>query len=936
MKKIFTLVLLATVGGTLASHAIIAKRGIHQLPQPDGTVVNARIVGDEFSHYYLSEDNLPMLDDNQGFMRYATLDKDGQVVLSDFRANTLQRSSQAAEFVGQVDLNAFGEAVENMQVRTSGPSRKIAQTGMGRFSTHFPNTGNIKGLVILVEYSDVKFETPNAQQYFHNLLNQPGFSSHGGTGSARDYFIDNSNGQFIPQFDVYGPVTLPENQAYYGGNVNGSDKAPEMMAIHAAEILDATVDFTEYDMDKDGYVDNVYIYYAGKGEAGGGGANTVWPHNWHIEYSGRELPVHDGVKLNCYACSNEIESNLPDGIGTFVHEFSHVMGLPDLYHTSNDYATYTPGEYSVLDYGPYNNNGRTPPNYSIYERNAMGWAEPIVLNSPCSITLEHIADSNTGCIINTEKDSEFYLLENRQLKGWDAYLPGHGMLIWHVDFVQSVWDNNVVNNTSSHQYVDIVEAGGRTGTTASVQSSYTWPGTYGKREFTSSTSPALKSWAGKAIDVPITSIVETPDGTITFDVCGGAFDLGTPTGLKAEGKNNGSALLSWSAVDRATGYYLTLSRDGGVLPAFDHINVGNVTSVTLQGLPGGCTLTASVSACAGLLEGETVSTTFAMPVLDFVYETPVFGNYESNQSDGFTLNWNAVPGAVDYLLTINGNSINSTKSQDSLDFGSGSTLSIPSGWTCSVDNPDKYTSKFYYGNSAPSLKLQYDGTTLTSPVYPGNIESLSFWARGASTDSKTSLEIQARADEDSEWQTVHTVLPLNATKGETITVNDFPEGMQQVRFVFHKSVGNCPLDDVCVTYSPIKQVAHPEYTSRSVGNVTSHKVTTLLDGITDYTATLVAVDGQGRKSQTSEPLSIKRPTGVDNIAVCPAAGSFSLSGRSLTYKGIAGAQVTVYTPAGVAVARIAADNDGNATIILPAAGLYVVSTPGATGKVLVK
>ncbi|MDE6497597.1 MAG: M6 family metalloprotease domain-containing protein [Muribaculaceae bacterium] len=489
-----TLLSILAAGTVLAAGAVKARPGIIKVQQPDGTTIDAILVGDEHAHMYLTPDSLPLERDAQGFLR---------------------KTSESRE-----------NALANMRKRRSESRRRraaVAQNGLGVFSNSFPVTGDVKALVILVNYKDVKFKTPDAHTYFSNMLMQEGFSDYNGTGSARDYFVDNSMGEFRPEFDCYGPVELPQNRSYYGGNDRwGEDKAPEDMIKHAVEILDSEVDFSQYDTDGDGFVDNVYVFYAGEGEAGGGGDDTVWPHSYYI-YSGAGKTVRaDGVRFDYYACSNEWEGGKPDGIGTFVHEFSHVMGLPDLYDTEYENAIYvTPSGWSVLDSGNYNNDSRTPAGYGAFERNALGWNEPVLLDRPASEVLEEIGASNTSYIIQTEKTNEFFLLENRQKTGWDSYLPGHGMLIWHIDYNSSVWTNNSVNNNKSHQYVDLVEANNNANSrTTSNLAGYSWPGTKKKTSFTSTTTPALKSWAGKAIDLPITDITESND-LISFNVAGG-------------------------------------------------------------------------------------------------------------------------------------------------------------------------------------------------------------------------------------------------------------------------------------------------------------------------------------------------------------------------------------------------------------------------------
>lgn len=431
--------------------------------------------------------------------------------------------------------------------------------GPGRFDTSFPVTGEQKVLVILAEFQDVRFNSKNkapynsvdSYTYFSQMLNKKGFDMYGATGSARDWFEENSCGRFLPEFDVYGPVTLPEKMAFYGGNDRrGEEPAAYKMVVDACELLDSKIDFRDYDRNGDGYVDNVYLIYAGYGEADTvGEEDSVWPHQWTISaaspaYTGMiGMPITlDGVKIDHYACSNEtcgiveydalgngIYGNRPDGIGTFVHEFSHVLGLPDLY--SNEiYSNYkdepfTPGEFSVMDYGPYNNEGRTPPNYSSFERQALGWITPRDIK-PGEMRLDNLADSNDALIVKTDKEDEFYLFENRQQSGWDEYLPGHGMLVWHVDYNSYAFINGSVNSDKNHQYIDLVEADGiqdypigKKGDEFvypfSTRTGDPFPGSSSVTSFGAGTTPPLMAWSGYNPMVELTGITEK-DGIISF------------------------------------------------------------------------------------------------------------------------------------------------------------------------------------------------------------------------------------------------------------------------------------------------------------------------------------------------------------------------------------------------------------------------------------
>lgn len=476
-----------------------AKRGVFTITQPDGTTIEAQSFGDAFNHVTIDAQGRELMECSDGFWRPATEEYKAQ------REAALKRRMAMATETDETD-NAGGT---------------LPQSGLGLYSHKFPHEGSPRTIVILVSYKDVDFTLDNAHDYFNNMLNQPGFSEWGGTGSVIDYFTQNSMGVFTPQFDVYGPIELPYIRSYYGQNKYGYDARAEEMVIHAAQLLDDEVDFSQYDTDGDGYVDNVYVYYAGEGEASHTDqTNLVWPHQSTLQptYAASEC-TFDGVIINNYACSNEYEATRPDGIGTFVHEFSHVLGLPDLYCTDYGEAEFlTPATYDALDYGPYNNNGCTPPAYSAYERNAFGWIDPIVIDHTMDVTLEEIQSSNTCYLIPTEKDTEFFLLENRQkITGtWDKYIPSHGMLVWHIDYVKSVFEQNRVNNKASHQYVDLIEAGGYAySQSATILLQYPFPGSKKKTTLGYGTTPSLESWAGKDLSVTITDIKET-DGVITF------------------------------------------------------------------------------------------------------------------------------------------------------------------------------------------------------------------------------------------------------------------------------------------------------------------------------------------------------------------------------------------------------------------------------------
>lgn len=567
MNKLRIFIILLGFGMAFGqAYAKPAMKGIRIIEQPDGNILKVKVIGDEHLHFTVTESGDLLRKDPDGFYRLAKISADG--VLSS--TGILPYSPEAPSAA----INLKDISPSDIQARRSA-KRKAAQSGLGLCTTNYPSVGNPKGLIILVEFSDVKFKstsTYSGKDYFNDMINGDNFTQFKGTGSAKKYFEEQSGGKFVPDFDVLGPVTLPQKMSYYGANdAYGDDIHPELMVTHAVEALDPTVNFSVYDTDHDGIIDNIYIFYAGQGEADYGSEDSIWPHSWDVRFAGINRKV-DGVTIAQYACSNEWDQSSPSGVGTFIHEFSHVMGLPDLYHTTDANASYTPDEYSVLDYGPYNNDGRTPPNYGAYEKNALGWFEPIVLSGPETVSLEEISTGQFA-LIPTEKSNEFFLLENRQQAGWDKYIPNHGMLIWHIDYEKNVFDQNIVNNTKNHQYVDIVEANNRQDYRYSE--GWTYPGTSGNTSFTSSTTPALKSWAGKAIDIPITGIKEL-GGIITFYVSGGGNALPAPKPtVIGYSESKGYFMVEWDPIEGAIDYFITVyagigSEEGEISTGFDN------------------------------------------------------------------------------------------------------------------------------------------------------------------------------------------------------------------------------------------------------------------------------------------------------------------------------------------------------------------------------
>ena len=313
--------------------------------------------------------------------------------------------------------------------------------------------------VILANYTDVTFNNTDYSAYISSL---------------QQYWADNSFGQYTPSFDVIGTVTLSHNQKYYGENdYYDDDMRPDEMVQEACNLAEDLADFTQYDQDGDGKIDALVVIYAGQGEIYGvSNIDAVWAYTANLEESDEidSYVVLDGKTVTYFSAVPELQSaNKRDGIGTLIHEFAHILGLPN-FCTTDGGMQKTLGNWDVMDHGCYNNESRTPASLSAYERFYLGWVEPILLNEPMNVRLRDFNTTGDCAIITASGQSnlsgispdprEFYILENRQQSGWDQYLPGHGLMLTKIDFVKNKWESDEVNNVERHPCVDLIEADG--------------------------------------------------------------------------------------------------------------------------------------------------------------------------------------------------------------------------------------------------------------------------------------------------------------------------------------------------------------------------------------------------------------------------------------------------------------------------------------------
>lgn len=523
MKRI-AILLLFLAATTAFSHAVPAKPGTRRtLTLADGTQVSAVLTGDEHLHFWTTDDGRIFTDNGQ------------PVSPSDLqqmkRTATMRRSLAAKRCAARRSANRLYE-------------------------------GSKRGLIILVEFAVQKFRSGHDLELYQRIANEPGFSTIDGFhASVHDYFLDQSRGLFDLKFDVVGPIPMPYDYAYYGenGGKYNFDLHPGEMVITACQAIDDDINFADYDWDGNGEVDQVMIIYAGRGENSGGGSNTIWPHEWNLTEAEGSTITLDGVVIDTYACSCEMQSNTHiDGIGTTCHEFSHCLGLPDFYDVEYG-GNYGMGRWSLMAGGSYNDNAFTPAGYTSYERMYSGWLTPVELKGDEEVSqMKSLTEGGEAYIIyNDAYPDEYYLIENRQPVSWDYYLPGSGLLVLHVDYDETVWYWNLVNTignyeddpeygpgaVNDHQRCTIFHADNYSHSSTSAP----YP-TYNNNSLTPQSEPAASLYHPNSngemfMTVGITDITQNADGTIAFNAAG------TTTGINGNRNENGGMNGSWYTLD---------------------------------------------------------------------------------------------------------------------------------------------------------------------------------------------------------------------------------------------------------------------------------------------------------------------------------------------------------------------------------------------------
>lgn len=431
-RRLISMLVMLSIAGLL--FAIPAQPGLWKKMQlANGQTIDVQLRGDEFMKFW---------QDKAG-NNYTLSDKG--LVKADMKQLQLRRN-ELRKHQGGAYLTKKGI------MKVAANSKKVKKVSY---------VGSKRCLILLAQFANKKFSMDDPCAFYNRVANEEGFSEGSFRGSVKDYFRDQSNGQFNLTFDVVGPYTLSNYENYGGNDANKSDKNPRgMVSAVCQNAADEDIDFSPYDWDGDGEVEMVFVIYAGRGEASGGDANTIWPHKFALDHP----TTYGGKKVYVYACSNEMKTDTEvDGIGTICHEFSHCLGYPDVYDTENK-GFYGMGTWDLMCSGSYNGNSFCPAGYTAYEKWVAGWINPVELKDKISVTgMAPTAQGGEAYkFTNPACSDEYYIIENRQKQGWDAALAGSGIIINHINYDQDLWDINKPNTNdpdyNQYEHITLIPA----------------------------------------------------------------------------------------------------------------------------------------------------------------------------------------------------------------------------------------------------------------------------------------------------------------------------------------------------------------------------------------------------------------------------------------------------------------------------------------------
>ena len=550
-----------------------------------------------------------------------------------------------------------------------------------------------------------------------------------------------------------------------------------------------------------------------------------------------------------YSAAGVVE---PTGIGTFVHEFGHVLGLADHYDTGYNRFAFGLDKWDTMASGSYNNNMHTPPLFSAFERAELGWMDYTDLD-PEADNLQELPWIGCGeakgfRVKVPGKDNEWFVLENRQQTGWDEYLPGHGMLIWHVDMDEDRWMANTVNNDSEHQLLDIVEVDG-VGSDA-TRDSDTMPGTR------NITSYLLTAWNGNEVLYldDVEEMGEGADAIIRILTSDSNFSLDKPAARITELADEAFS-FTWTPVKDALYYNVTVRQEDKIIGEFDNLRYEIPETITLEGVEPESRFTVEVCAGRGSFLSELSQLEITTEPLAF-HKREVTGVNVSTMDDGsVSLCWDAVRDADDYLVTLK-HVVRQTQPVTKTYGFDNKGEEMPALWETSSSS--FHSTDGYFGESAPSLRFMKDGDYMIIAYPETLLDAVSFWH--ADNGSGNIIRVDSRMD-DGDWTEVG-----NVTLASTGSVSEIPlSGVAAVRLLLNKKGGYAVIDDVCVKGRALDRIAVEGYDMVRTGNTQSFTLSGLEAGET-YAAVVTAVCGDSRSKTSEEVMLTIDSSGISSVA----------------------------------------------------------------------
>ncbi len=859
---IFSLSILWIMG--FSANAVRAISEPIMIQQKDGSSISLIAHGDENGFTTFTTDGIPVVKNAAGIYEYADPNK-GFIPSGVKAASKDSRSILNNEWLLS---NPYPAKIPVLK-RTA---RKVSvndNNGYIRIS-NYPTVGRPKALVVLVEFADCSFSTmDDAYNYYDGMLNEPGFSyKNGANGSARDFYNYSSAGRFDPEFIVVGPVKLSKTVAEYGADLDDKlDPNAWQMVTEACLAIDSEVNFEDFDTDNDGYVDSIYFFYAGFGEADSLKGDAIWPHNGLLKDNwGVDLEL-DGKIINNYACSNEIRFNsaplwLPVGIGTFVHEFGHVLGLADHYDTKYSSGRTGVEDWDTMAAASYSNNQNTPPAFSAYERAALGWMQlqSVECDAPGIFSVTPLTDVDPHALkveVDGSEGREFFVIERRDNLDWDCSLPAHGCLVWRIAEDPALWSSNTINVDPSNQHIDIIEADG-----SENKGSYygdVFPGASKVKTFDFYSLDGEKVFGFNYVEQyeDVTEIIL--DGT-SFCPTAPIIDLKEVHGSQF--------LFTWVPQEDALGYILSV-KDGmeNSLPDFDNVFYASPTDIYVSDLKPMSEYTVSLQAVAGSYKSEPTSVLVLTGEIEF-FESKPTGVIARQSEDGTVFaQWDEVIGASDYEASIY-KLVSVDAERIFYGFENG-IEDMPDGWTTSSTK----ISKSMFGKKTPSLQLTEDGQSIEFDYDNSDILSLELFHRSQVESNRLRIEAFDAAG------VMVSEKYIDASSSGEVYECSFPENIRKVVVTFIRSSGYMILDDISIDLSKQEFSPIESYTSLSTdGN--SHIVLKNLPSMDNYYFNV-----RGRKGSEYSLFSdmveiVRQPSGVtENIYIREGDQYYDLSGR---------------------------------------------------------